>query len=103
MTNDWNGDGRKETDIYGTWSACQKDNLYSFAADKSGAFKLNCTATEPGSWEIINTKFLNYASPSPGLESERIVSMTNVEFKTTKKYTLPDGSAAIITKTWARQ
>lgn len=103
VANDWNGDGLAEKDIYITWSACQKDHLYTFAPDKTGTFKLNCSTTEPGSWEIINTQYLLYSSPANGIESERIIAMTSVEFKTTQDFTLPNGQTATITKTWTRQ
>ena len=102
VPNDWNGDGIQETNIYDTWSACQKDNLYTFIGDFTGTFKLNCTTTETGSWEIINTRYLQYTSAA-NLESERFISMTSVQFKTTKDFTLSNGRPATVTKTWTRQ
>jgi hypothetical protein len=103
VPNDWNGDGSSETDIYATWSACQKDNLYSFIVDYTGTFKLNCTNTEAGSWMVVNTQNLQYYSPATGIELEKFISMTNVEFKTTRGYTLSNGQPATVTKTWTRQ
>ena len=100
---DWNGDGMAEKNIYSTWSVCQKDNLYSFAPDKTGTFKLNCSVTEAGNWQIYNTQFLQYGSVSIGIEYEKIISMTSVQFKTTKQVSLPNGQAVTITKTWSRQ
>jgi len=103
VLNDWNGDGKAEKDIYATWSTCQKENVYSFAPDKTGSFKLSCSTTEPGSWEIINTQYLNYSSPAMGIESEKMIAMTAIEFKTTKAFTLSNVQPATITKTWTRQ
>lgn len=100
---DWDGNGTAEQNIYNTWTACQKDNLYNFIGDFTGTFKLNCSVTEPISWKIINTKHLQYISPSIGIESEKFISMTSVEFKTTKDYALSNGQPATVTKTWSRQ
>jgi len=103
VPNDWNGDGIAETDIYATWSACQKDNLYSFIVDYTGTFKLNCTITEAGSWQVVNTQHLQFHSPATGTELEKFIAMSNLEFKTTRDYTLSNGQPATVTKTWARQ
>lgn len=103
VPNDWNGDGLMETDIYSTWSACQKDNLYTFIADKTGTFKLNCNGTYAGTWVIVNTQYLEYTPVSLNLESEKMVAMTNLEFKTERAITLSSGQPATITKTWSRQ
>ena len=103
VPNDWNGDGLPETDIYATWSACQKDNLYSFIVDYTGTFKLNCTITETGSWQVVNTQHLQFFSPTTGIELEKFIAMSNLEFKTTRGYTLSNGQPATVTKTWTRQ
>ena len=100
---DWDGNGIPEKNIYNTWTACQKENLYNFIGDFTATFKLTCSVSEPGTWKIIDTKYLEYATISVGLESEKFISMTNVEFKTTKDYTLSNGQPATITKTWSRQ
>ena len=102
VPNDWNGDGMAETNIYATWSECQKDNLYSFIVDYTGTFKLNCTTTEAGTWQVINTQHLQFISPA-GTELEKFIAMSNLEFKTTRGYTLSNGQPATVTKTWARQ
>jgi len=103
VPNDWNRDGITETDIYATWLACQKDNLYSFIVDNTGTFKLNCTTTESGSWQVVNTQHLLFDSPATGIELEKFISMSNLEFKTTRGYTLSNGQPATVTKTWTRQ
>ena len=108
---DWNNDGSTERDIYGTWSACQRDNLFTFTGDtasgsyKTGTFKINCSVTKSGVWQIIDTKFLVYTPLGLGTESERVVSgsMTSIQFKTALALTLSNGQDATITKTWARQ
>jgi hypothetical protein len=103
VPSDWNGDGSMETDIYNTWSACQKDNLYSFLADKTGTFKLTCSGTYNGTWTIVNTQYLEYTPVTLNLESEKMVAMTNLEFKSERAVTLSSGQPATITKTWTRQ
>ena len=102
VPNDWNGDGTAETDIYATWSSCQKDNLYTFVGDSTGTFKVNCSVSEISTWSIIDTKYLQY-NLSSGTESERFISMTSVQFKTTKAFSLSNGAPATVTKTWTRQ
>lgn len=109
---DWNNDGSTERDIYSTWSSCQRDNLYTFSgdtatgADKRGTFKLNCSTTKNGVWQIVDDNrkwYLLYTPETLLLETERYISMTAVEFKTAIDLTLPSGQPATITKTWARQ
>ena len=106
---DWNNDGSPERDIYSTWSSCERDNLYTFTADtamgayKKGTFKISCSVTKTGEWQIVNAKDLLYIPLGLGPESEKIISMTSVQFKTTLALTLPNGQPATITKTWNRQ
>lgn len=105
---DWNNDGSSERDIYGTWSSCQKDNLFTFTGDtatagyKKGTFKINCSVTKTGEWQIINTKDLLYIPLGLSPESERVIEMTSVQFKSILLLTV-NGQAATITKTWTRQ
>jgi len=100
---DWDGNGSVETDIYSTWSACQKDNLYTFVGDKTGTFKLNCSATNPGTWLILNTSILVYTPTGMPSEAETFISMTSVEFKTARKVVATSGQELTLTKTWSRQ
>ena len=108
---DWNNDGSAERDIYGTWSPCQRDNLFTFTGDtatagyKTGTFKIDCSTTKSGVWQIINTKDLLYIPAGLSPESERVVSgsMTSIQFQTALAVTLANGQPATITKTWARQ
>jgi hypothetical protein len=100
---DWDGNGSAEKDIYNTWSTCQKDNLYTFVGDKTGTFKLNCSVTNIGFWQIVDTIYLVYIPLGQSPESEKIVSMTSVQFKSVLELTLSNGLPANITKTWVRQ
>lgn len=100
---DFDGNGTSETNIWGNWSPCEKDNLYTFVGDKKGTFKMNCSTTKDGSWQVVNTQYLVYIPQSLAPESEKVVSMTSVQFKSTVAITLPNGQPATITKTWDRQ
>jgi len=105
---DWNNDGSPERDIYGTWLPCERDNLYTFTGDtavagyKKGTFKINCSVTKTGEWQIVNTKDLVYVPVGLGPESEKIIEMTSVQFRSILLLTL-NGQPATITKTWTRQ
>ncbi|HEU5165650.1 MAG TPA: hypothetical protein VFU29_08940 [Chitinophagaceae bacterium] len=105
---DWNNDGSTERDIYSTWSSCDKDNLYTFTGDtatggtKNGTFKINCSLTKTGVWQIVNTKYLVYTPLGLGPESETVVDMTSIQFHSILLVTL-NGQNATITKTWTRQ
>ena len=105
---DWNNDGTTERDIYSTWSSCERDNLFTFTGDtavagyKKGTFKINCSVTKNGMWQIVNTKILVYTSAGLSQESETVVDMTSVQFQSILLVTL-NGQNATITKTWTRQ
>jgi hypothetical protein len=100
---DWDGNGSTETNIFATLTSCEKDNLFTFVGDKTGTFKFNCSVTKEGSWQVINTQYLVFTPLGLGPESEKIISMTTVQFKSTLSVTLSNGQPATITKTWARQ
>jgi hypothetical protein len=100
---DWDGNGSKETDIYSTWSPCEKDNLYQFTPDKTGTFKINCSTSSSGTWLIISTKYLVYKPDNQVSETAKLVSMTSVEFKTAEDVTVSTGQNLTLTKTWSRQ
>ena len=108
VSYDWNNDGIPERDIYGTWLPCERDNLYTFTGDtaaagyKKGTFKINCSVTKTGEWQIVNTKDLVYVPVGLGPESEKIIEMTSVQFRSILLLTL-NGQPATITKTWTRQ
>src|SRR5258705_6924586 len=100
---DWDNNGSTETNIFATQSSCEQDNLYTFIGDKTGTFKLSCSLTKDGSWQIVNTQYLLYTPIGLAQESEKVISMTSVQFKTALDLTLPNGQPATITKTWSRQ
>ena len=100
---DFDGNGTSETNIKGNWTACENDNLYTFVGDKKGTFKINCSTTKDGSWQIVQTQYLVYTPLNLAPESEKVISMTSVQFKSTVAITLPNGQPATITKTWDRQ
>ena len=100
---DYDGNGTTETNIFATLSVCEKDNLYTFVGDKTGTFKLSCSLTKNGSWEVINTTYLVYTPFGLSPESEKVVSMTSVQFKSVLAITLSNGQPANITRTWTRQ
>ena len=114
VSYDWNNDGTTERDIYSTWSPCERDNLYTFTADtamdayKKGTFKINCSVTKPGEWQIIvdtippKSHNLVYSLSGLGPESEIVINMTSVQFQSVLLLTL-NGLPATITKTWTRQ
>ena len=100
---DWDNNGTTETNIFATLSACMQDNLYTFVGDKTGTFKLSCSSMKAGSWQIVNLEYLQYTPAGLSIESEKIISMTSVQFQTTIAITLSNGQNATITKTWVRQ
>jgi len=100
---DYDGNGTTETNIFATLSACKQDNLYTFVGNKTGTFKFDCSLTKDGSWEIVSTKYLQYTPLGLSPESETVISMTSVQFKSTLAITLSNGQPATITKTWTRQ
>lgn len=108
VSYDWNNDGITERDIYGTWSACERDNLYTFTGDtlsdakKKGTFKINCSVTKTGEWQIVDTNYLVYSPLGLGPESEKVINMTSVQFQSVLLLTL-NGLPATVTKTWTRQ
>jgi hypothetical protein len=52
---DWNGDGRLETDIYGTYTYCQRDIIIVFDANGGGQIRQGCNA----SWQNISWRLSN--------------------------------------------
>ena len=99
---DWDGNGTPETDIFNSWSDCDKDHLYTFVGNKSGVYKLNCNTTLNGVWQIFEVRYLEYTPDGLSTLSEKIISMTSNEFKTSRSFTTPSGQSCLITKTWTR-
>jgi hypothetical protein len=44
LAYDWNGDGYTETDIYGSYTSCQRDIMLSFDDNGSGQSRQGCNA-----------------------------------------------------------
>jgi hypothetical protein len=82
--------------------------LFTFTADtatagyKKGTFKINCSVTKPGEWQIVDTAYLVYTPLGLGPESEKVITMTAVQFQSVLLLTL-NGLPATITRTWTRQ
>ena len=100
---DWDGNGSVETNVYNAWASCEKDNLYTFVGNKTGTYRLNCNLTKTGTWQIFNVKDLQYTPDGMNTVTERIISMTSVQFKTTRLYFVPPASNVTLTTTWSRQ
>lgn len=100
---DWDGNGSTETNIYTLWTACQKDNLFRLESNKTGNFRISCSTTADGNWQIVNSRHFYYAINGFIPDSEKIISMTSVQFRTTLDVTTSSGLNLTLTKTWSRQ
>lgn len=67
---DWNGDGRSETDIYGTYTTCQRDIVIVFDAYGGGQIRQGCNAAWQNiSWRLTaNNTHLNIYLPGDELD-----------------------------------
>ena len=52
---DFNGDGRSETDIYGSYTSCQRDIVVSFESNGYGRMRQGCNAY----WQNIDWRLSN--------------------------------------------
>jgi hypothetical protein len=55
IANDWDGDGHSETDIYGTYSSCERDIVLVFDYNGVGQSRQGCNAY----WQNMNWQLLN--------------------------------------------
>lgn len=55
MANDWDGDGYSETDIYGTYSYCQRDIVLTFDQYGTGQGRQGCNSY----WQNLNWQLTN--------------------------------------------
>jgi hypothetical protein len=55
IANDWDGDGYSETNIYNTYSSCQRDIVLVFDYNGSGQSRQGCNAY----WQNLNWQLLN--------------------------------------------
>ena len=74
---DWDGDGRNETDIYGTYSSCQRDIVLVFDYDGYGQSRQGCNAPwNTLYWDLTGNRTLNIQLSGDDLNLD-IVQMTN--------------------------
>ncbi len=99
---DWDGDGVRERDIYSTWSECAKDNRYEFYQGATATYKITCSNTSPGTWDLegIVLELIQNGSSS---EFETITALTSNRFVTEKQIQLSNGLFYKITKEYIRQ
>lgn len=101
---DWDGNGVAETDVLGTFTQCSKDMLFTFEPDKTGVFKLNCSITKNGTWQIINTQHLLWQAEGGSAQQEQLAQMTSDTFNTIRKVQFVlNGPIYSVTTTWKRQ
>ena len=55
IANDWDGDGYSETDIYGTYSYCQRDIVLVFDQYGTGQGRQGCNSY----WQNLNWQLMN--------------------------------------------
>lgn len=101
--HDWDGNGTAETDIYTTWSACQKDNLYELTGTKTGTYKMSCSSTKAGTWLIEDAQVLVLSPDGGAPQTETIISATSNSFRTTSIVEPAPNSRFLVTKLWTRQ
>jgi hypothetical protein len=101
--NDWDGNGTSETNIYSTWPDCLKDNLYQFNSNYTGTYKLSCSDTKTGTWQLDGTVTLVWAPSGSATTYEKIIYLTSDTFKTETNITLPNSETYKITKVWSLQ
>jgi hypothetical protein len=64
---DFNGDGRTETDIYGTYNSCGRDIILVFQPNGNGQIRQGCNAPwQNTSWQL-NNRSLNIQLPDDDL------------------------------------
>jgi hypothetical protein len=100
---DWDGNGTVERDIYSTWNACEKDNLFQFNNNYSGSYKLNCNETKSGSWGLSNTNILFWAVDGSANLYETIIYMSTSTMKTEVETVQSNGEKYTLSKVWKLQ
>jgi hypothetical protein len=100
---DWDGNGTAETDVYTTWSSCQKDNLYELTGTKTGTYKMSCSSTRNGTWLIEDAQVLVLSPDGATAQEETIISLTANSFRTTSIKEPAPNSRFVLTKLWTRQ
>jgi hypothetical protein len=65
---DFNGDGRSETDIYGTYNSCGRDIVIVFEANGYGQMRQGCNAPWQNiTWRLSSNQTLNITLPDDQL------------------------------------
>lgn len=55
LSYDWDGDGRSETDIYGSYSSCQRDIILVLDRNGNGQSRQGCNASwQSLYWDLTN-------------------------------------------------
>lgn len=98
---DWDGNGVAETNIYGTWTDCQKDNLYQFNQNYSAIYKLSCSETKTGTWRLDNKMLIWNADGMTGVYEKIIYLITDTMH--TQSTAIINGEVYTITKVWKFQ
>jgi hypothetical protein len=67
ISYDWNGDGYSETDIYGSYSYCQRDIVLSFEENGNGQSRQGCNSSWLAMfWQLSNNNRTLHISMSEG-------------------------------------
>lgn len=95
---DFNGDGLIETDIYLTWTDCQKDNWYLFLEDHHGQFRWQCNVQAKSiGWNLIDKGKTIVFNFSGAEVKEKIIELGNGKLITTQSLQPPGGWFTITT------
>jgi hypothetical protein len=80
MAYDWDGDGYTETDIYGTYSYCQRDIQLAFDNYGSGQSRQGCNAYwQNMNWSLTNNnRTLRISLPGDDLNLELVQFNQNI-------------------------
>lgn len=100
---DWDGNGSTETDIFSTWTDCNKDNLFFFDGTKTGTYRYSCNLTKNGTWNMLD-RFRIILYPDGIIpQEETIKSLTSNQFITASFVSPVTGQTFEVSKTWQRQ
>ena len=99
---DWDGNGVTETNMYSTWTDCQRDNLYQFVIDHTGHYKTTCSDSKTGIWLLTGTTIV-WTPDGSGSQYEKIEALTSNMINTTSTIQVPNCEIFVITKVWTRQ
>jgi len=99
---DFNGDGRTETDIYGSYTSCGRDIVIIFQANGYGQMRQGCNSPwQNMSWRLVNNQTLNIALPDDDINLQ-LQQMDDYTIRGTDQVTL-NGNYFNITYTLQRR